>query len=544
VKIGSNFDWEPLTQEQFNMSMQDFAEFCRHSKIINKQGEPVTWELNEPQKVIANKLFENIFTDDPKPKTIFIHKSRQMGASVLLSKAEEYILTRKRNFSIMHMHITEDDAVKFLEDKAIPIIQGTHNDLLPQVRRRDRTLYFEKFGDTELKSSVNFPSSMTKGAARGQTNQVVILDEYAYYNRVKHIESGVIPSMSKIGSSLLVYVTTANGMNHAYDLWKASQAPESKVEYVFLPWHMMSEYEMEPEGRLKDLTELTDYEIKLCEIFEAHDYPIESWTRKMQWYQYVLWNDHKGDQSIMFKDYPSTPQESFSASGSPVLNDIILSKWLEKDIEPTLHEATIEDGKPVIKESEFGNIRIFNHPQPGRKYLIGVDPAMNMEGSDNSGMMVVDKESLQVMATFRDSIEQTDLAELSIALANYYNRAFIVPERNMSESYINWLTHSGYYNIYIDPIATTSKKIVYGVRMTLPLRTSLMDSLKIIVVNEAIKVYDKQWIDEAMHLQYKKTPNGTARIEAGPESGDDLIFASLMVISQLDLKRIPLKNTL
>src|SRR5690606_17110738 len=100
----------------------------------------------------------------------------------------------------------------------------------------------------------------------GQTNSVVVFDEYAYYEKVKRLERGMEATIPKTGLALKVYVSTANGLNHFSDLSKVAQASPN-WKYLFLPWHMLKEYEREPEGRLKDLTSLTEYELKLCDIF-------------------------------------------------------------------------------------------------------------------------------------------------------------------------------------------------------------------------------------------------------------------------------------
>ena len=38
--------WERLSDEEFGKCMTDFEEFCKHSIILDKNGSPVTFNLN------------------------------------------------------------------------------------------------------------------------------------------------------------------------------------------------------------------------------------------------------------------------------------------------------------------------------------------------------------------------------------------------------------------------------------------------------------------------------------------------------------------
>ena len=78
--------WQPLSDEEFAKCMTDFEEFCRQSIILDKNGSPITFTLNNAQKIVAKeilKALDPIMKKVPCPSIkVLIHKSRQMGITI------------------------------------------------------------------------------------------------------------------------------------------------------------------------------------------------------------------------------------------------------------------------------------------------------------------------------------------------------------------------------------------------------------------------------------------------------------------------------
>ena len=64
------------------------------------------------------------------------------------------------------------------------------------------------------------------------------------------------------------------------------------------------------------------------------------------------------------------------------------------------------------------------------RYVIAVDPSWGGEGSDWLSVHVYDTERAEEVAQYRDRIEPTEAAQRVAALAQYYNGAFVIVERN------------------------------------------------------------------------------------------------------------------
>lgn len=533
--------WEPLTQKQFNELIYDFQKYCEEgSMIIDKNGQAVPFVLNEAQLLVAEDILGEIFAEVPSPTNVFYHKCRQMGISVVMSKIEQYIGTRRKNLGMQHVMPTEDDADDLFEKKFIPILQGVHPDLAPEVHKTERRLKFISFGGVALQTYVNYSSSQKESAGRGGTNQIVVEDEHAYYMQPTRLERGLLATMPKAGLALRVVLSTANGMNHFRDLAKvAEKSPHWK--YRFLPWHMLKEYEREPSGRLANIDTLvpTEYELKLMDIFEAAGYPVESWLRKIQWYEYVFQTEAKLDLDYMHENYPSTADESFEATGAPVLP---ASKLVEMRDTPVTFEYVelLQDnfGQITINPTNLSTIRRFKLPVMGHKYAFWVDPADGGEQGDDSAAVLIDLNTMEDVLSIKEKIDQNDFAELLAHIGKIYNTATIVVERNTGEALINWLVNiMRYPRVHIDALATTNTRVVYGVYMTRPVKNEGIMRLKFLLNQNILKDLDPDWIDDALHFVWTKTPSGLRKAEGSDGHHDDTVMARIIGASTLDMRQ-------
>lgn len=523
--------------------MLDFTAFCEDgSMIIDKNGVSVPFKLNEAQLEVSFFLLREIFMDIPSPINLFIHKSRQMGISVVIGKIEQYICTRIRNLNCQHLMPTEQDADDLCDKKFIPLLQGTHPTLMPVMNQVKRRVKFVEFDNIKLGSTVTFSSAQQQAPGHGQTNQVVIEDEHAFYERVERLERGMLATMPKVGRALRVVVSTANGLNHFSDLSEVAKK-SAHWKYLFLPWHMLKEYEMEPVGRLANLTNLTPYEVKLCDIFEAAGYPVSSWARKMQWWQYTFETEAKMDIDHMYSNYPSTPEESFSATGSPILPEDKLREMRDTVKKFQYVELAQRDNKVEIVDCVVSTMKQWEKPVPGRKYYLAVDPADGGADGDFSAAAVVDMTTMQTVWALKEKIDQNELAELLNHVGRYYNNAWIIPERNTGQSLIDWLTMLNYPLIWVDALATTKNRVVYGVYMTRPVKNEAITRAKFLINSGVFKDYDHDFIDEALHFTWKKTPSGLSKAVGTEGWHDDAVMCRLILMAALDMNKYKGYNT-
>ena len=75
-------------------------------------------------------------------------------------------------------------------------------------------------------------------------------------------------------------------------------------------------------------------------------------------------------------------------------------------------------------------LTVFQKPQPGRQYVIGADPAEGNPTSDESAATVLDEDTGEQVAVLAGRIEPDVFADYICKLANWYNWAAALVERN------------------------------------------------------------------------------------------------------------------
>lgn len=548
--------WNKLSNDKLREILLDFKQWCEQGKlIINKKGHAVPFLLNEAQEEVAKLILSKAFAPIPEPIALVIHKSRQMGISVVLAALEQYLVDRKQNLNITHLLPDEQLAYQFFNEKWQPLAEGTHPQLLPDMYPTLSPVPYIKVGDfhgRNMNCNIKIGGAGSPAAGRSGTQHVVILDEYAFYSNVNSLERGILATQPKTGMVLTVYVSTANGMNWFYDTVKQAESPNSRMEHLFLPWHMLKEYEMEvkPGSRFYDLDlyKPTEYDMKLMDIFEKQGYPEECWLNKMEWYDYVLDKEAKGDRDYMFQEYPSTPEESFEVTGRPCLPAKVINYWLEKtqaeipvfvdqysQPDPRTHRPKI-----TIQQTNKSAVRMWKKPTPGHRYLLGCDPSEGDYAGDRSAWVIVDTTTMDEVCFSADYLEAEELADTIINYARFYNNAVIVVERNMGQAVIEFLKASGYHRIYIDP---NTRGLKYGVRTTQATKNEALRRLRFLLNNGLYKPHDMLFLEEAQHFSWRQLPGGSWRVEAmgtdadGQPYHDDTIMARAVLSLALDMRK-------
>ena len=355
------------------------------------------------------------------------------------------------------------------------------------------------------------------------------------YSDPFNLEAGILPAMS--GNTVRIVLFTAKGMNHSFDLSKVAQDPESDWVYIFLPWYILSEYEMEPEGRYKSLNSLTEYDLFLCSEFKRAGISPSRWARKLQWYNYTFINEAKKDQLYMFENYPTVAAESFQASGAPIFDSRLLYDWMEREFKTI--DAFYADGETRFDYVDGGAIKEYEAPIKNHQYIIGLDPAEGEVKGDDSALVVWDitKPKIKAVAAYNGIISQNDFAELAYDMAMRYNMALLVPERNMGSLMIKWLTEvKGYLNIWTDANKVTGYNNL-GVRTTVSSKNEMIARLKFLMNNGYYEDFDPVFCEQGLYFTFQKTASGQLRAAGDSGHHDDAVLARMLCTMAINMDR-------
>jgi hypothetical protein len=169
------------------------------------------------------------------------------------------------------------------------------------------------------------------------------------------------------------------------------------------------------------------------------------------------WRRHKildlqDDIDLFHQEFPVDDIEAFIASGLPYFSRRKIRELLNKTSPPTFVGDITEFG---VVENESGPLFIWERPQEGVQYVLGVDPKTGESESGDPAVIEVLKvptESPHIVqvAEYRDWVDPVVLAGKCVALARYYNEGMLSPEINAGGGGLTCLNEikEQYWNIY------------------------------------------------------------------------------------------------
>lgn len=183
----------------------------------------------------------------------------------------------------------------------------------------------------------------------------------------------------------------------------------------------------------------------------------------------------------------------------------------------------------------FNGVKIFAEPDEKHSYQIGVDASDASE--DPCAMVVVDKGTGEVVATYNQWVTVEKQVETAVWLGYRYNQALLIPESAPSAAGAAFTQDikKKYNNIY-----TRKAKNKFDDKETGKLgfmtnyssKTELIEHMKELLGKHFPKWYDVQILHEARTFIYS---NEAKMRGAGAQSGfhDDLLFATLLAYHEL-----------
>jgi hypothetical protein len=357
-------------------------------RVRDRQGEIVPLEANTAQQSYEQRRgAQNI-----------VLKARQMGISTWI--AGRFFLktiTQPGTLTVEVAHNRE------AAEQIFRIVHRFH-ELLPEGLRRGvlrtsrvntRQILFP-----EIDSEYRVESAADGNAGRGMTIQNLHCSEIARWS------GDAAETMASLSAALvphgeLVLESTPNGAyGYFYDQWR--RAEETGIIRHFFPWWLESAY----VGRPVPEDNWTLEERVLAERNLLRPEQI-GFRRHL----------HTKFRKIAAQEYAENAEACFLASGDCVFDlDCIASRASQ------VHEAP--------EKRCNGQLWIWYPPQPGRTYLLGVDPAGGGTDGDYAAVQVVEQRSGLQCAELRGHIAPRELAKLCAELAKEYNQALLVVERN------------------------------------------------------------------------------------------------------------------
>jgi len=295
-------------------------------------------------------------------------------------------------------------------------------------------------------------AATSASAVRGFSVNLLLLDEFAHLkpNLAEEFIASVFPTISSAQSSKLIIISTPNGLNHYYKLWKDAQNGNNDFVSVEGNWQ-------------------------------------ENPDRSQKWAD-------EQRQKLGEVKYRQEIECTFEGSSYTLIDGFFLSQ--------------IPLETPIYEKDNF---EFFEKPQKDHLYVISVDVSRGKH-HDYSAFSVFDVTNMpyKVVATYKDNaISTLELPHLVYNTAKQYNDAFILIEVNdLGEEVSNiiWYEYE-YENVYFSKGNEIKQTSGYpGVRTTSKVKGMGCSVLKELVEKGQLELRSYRIIEElGLFVLHKKS---------------------------------------
>jgi hypothetical protein len=448
-------------------------------KIVTLDKGLVPFELYDYQKDIISKIHDNRYVIAKLP--------RQSGKSTTVIAYILHYILFNQNMSVAILANKQSTAREMLSRLKLAY------EYLPKWLQQG-ILEWNK-GSIQLENGSKILASSTSASAvRGGSFNLLFLDEFAFVpqNIAEEFFSSVFPTITSGLSTKVLLISTPNGLNMFYKLWKgATKKPgeSGKNEYVPIEVHW-SQVPSTAGGKLRD----------------------QKWKEEMI-------------KQTSEKQFESEFECNFLGSSNTLISTAKLNALSWK--EPAY---STKDGLTVYEE-----------PKEDHLYFITVDTARG-QGKDYSAFTVIDatESPYRLVCKYKNNLISPMLFPTVIERTGYkYNKAYIFVEVNDIGGQVADILHSEleYEHILMSTMKGRKGQVVsggfgrgesiFGVRTTSQVKRLGCSVLKNLIEQDKLLIEDYEIITELMSFVSK------AQSYSAEDGHNDDLVMSLVLFSWL-----------
>lgn len=162
---------------------------------------------------------------------VIIKMPRQAGKSTILAVIINWYIIFNPNYSVLIAAHTREAAIEFMDR-----IRIVYENLPPWIQLGIKKWNVHSFR-LENDSRVQCVAT-SKGAGRGSSRNLVVLDEYAFVdqNVADAFYASIYPTITQKKDSKLVVISTPNGLNHFHKMWEEAESGYSEYKPFSIKW--------------------------------------------------------------------------------------------------------------------------------------------------------------------------------------------------------------------------------------------------------------------------------------------------------------------
>jgi hypothetical protein len=468
-------------QDEVTRCAKDFYYFCpTYLRIVDKRGRLVPLELNAVQRRFLSELEENPW--------VYVLKARQLGLTTILAAYNFWKAAFTPNHHVAVIAHRTDSAQTIFE------IYKRFYDHLPDFL----TFPTDKANVRELRffhgGLIRVMTAQSEGI-RGTTYHSLHCSEFAFWGDVEKSTRAAFQTAGP--NACIALETTANGLNHAHQLWHSDDHGFHKV---FFPWTEEELY------RRKEKNKTTHPKLNLV----AREYELDQ--KQINWAQHILATKCMGNWNSFLQEYPLSAEQAFITSG-------------ERFFDCAFPHAQSAEGH-----------RLYQTPEKYRVYSIGVDVASGTPSGDYSAfcvMDVTDKKEPKVMSTYYGHVAPHAFGKLVIEEAKKYNALVVVESNSYGLAVLEYLIQNEYAFIF-----RRNQYDKIGNRWIEKMGFHTSTSTRPVMLSRLLEHVSKKWLiinDERMKCEINSfVYDEKGKPIAAHGKHDDMIFAHGLALMGLD----------
>ena len=310
-------------------------------------------------------------------RLLVVLKARQLGLSWLALVYALHRMIFESPATVLLFSVREAEAIELLDRLREMYARLPRWLRARRVVRNERTVFETSMGSRVIAFSTK--------AGRSYTGTLAIVDEADFVPDLGSFLNAVKPTVDAGGKLFLISTSDKRRPVSVFkQLYRAAMAETGDYRAVFLPWSARPDRDEAWHDRTK------------AEMFAQ-----------------------RGTNDDFYAEYPATAEEALAAEQ---LDRRLPFDWLA----PCLDEQPLVS----VQGPPIAGLSVFYGPGPGRRYVIGVDPAEGNPHSDESAACVLDAQSWAQVAVLAGKLEPARLAAAVVELARWYNGADVLVERN------------------------------------------------------------------------------------------------------------------
>ena len=416
---------------------------------------------------------------------VIVNKARQLGFSTLTAAFISWLILFHNNKSVLIVS-TKADVAKNLLQKIKLILNHLPDWMYLTDFDMNRQHALSLTNGSSVKSIAR-----SEDAGRSEALSLLVIDEAALIRGMKEMWKGLKSTVSAGGKIIALSTPRgSSGENWFYETYTEAVSNENGWAHMLVNWW-----------------ECPDYAEDLIDDPQAPGGKSSTWFRSMT-------------RDMSRAQIAQELLTTFVETGDTFFDSATIKHYLGCSSEP------------CAKEGLDKNLWIWKYPEPGMKYIVGVDTAIG-NAEDSSAAIIIDR-NYDVVAEYRGQIFIDQFAGVLVDLAERYNNAWICPENTgigaalaqtlKSLNYKNLLYTNKEY-VQVDAWVAEHEGYIPGLHVNIITRPMIVAKMEQFLRETRVGIRSKRFINE---MNTFSVINGKPQAVKG--NHDDLIMALAITI--------------